>query len=73
MLITQISSELAKSHYVKTTAYNSLNLIKFHNPFTIIKLRELEEKYNIKCIDTSENRQIIFNQLLDEVKYELNI
>ncbi len=29
--------------------------------------------YNIKCIDTSENRQIIFNQLLDEVKYELNI
>lgn len=50
MLITQISSELAKSYYVKTTAYNSLNLIKFHNPFTIIKLRELEEKYNIKCI-----------------------
>ena len=29
--------------------------------------------YNIKCIDTSENRQILFNQLLDEVKCELNI
>ena len=29
--------------------------------------------HNIKCIDTSENRQIIFNQLLDELKYELNI
>lgn len=29
--------------------------------------------YNIKCIDTSENRQIVFNQLLDEIKDELNI
>lgn len=29
--------------------------------------------YNIKCIDTSENRQILFNQLLDEVKCKLNI
>ena len=29
--------------------------------------------YNIKCIDTSENRQIIFNQLVDEVKNELSL
>ena len=29
--------------------------------------------YNIKCIDTSENRQIVFNQLLDKIKDELNI
>ena len=29
--------------------------------------------YNIKCIDTSKNRQMVFNKLLDEVKYELNI
>lgn len=31
------------------------------------------KKYNIKCIDTSENRQIIFNQLVDEVKNELSL
>lgn len=31
------------------------------------------KKYNIKCIDTSENRQMILNQLLDEVKNQLNI
>ena len=29
--------------------------------------------YNIKCIDTSKKRQMVFNKLLDEVKYELNI
>ena len=31
------------------------------------------KKYNIKCIDTSENRQLIFNQLLDEVRNELTL
>lgn len=31
------------------------------------------KKYNLKCIDTSENRQMILNRLLDEVKNELNI
>lgn len=31
------------------------------------------KKYNIKCIDTSENRQILFNQLVDEVKNELSL
>lgn len=30
------------------------------------------KKYNIKCIDTSENRQMVLNQLLDEVKDKLN-
>ena len=31
------------------------------------------KKYNIKCIDTSQNRQIILKQLLEEIKIELNI
>ena len=31
------------------------------------------KKYNIKCIDTSENRQIVFNQLVDEIKNELTL
>ena len=31
------------------------------------------KKYNIKCIDTSENRKMVLSQLLDEVKSKLNI
>lgn len=31
------------------------------------------KEYNIKCIDTSENRKMILSQLLDEVKEKLNI
>lgn len=30
------------------------------------------KKYNIKCIDTSENRKAILCQLLDEIKEKLN-
>lgn len=51
MLITKISSELAKTYYVRTTDYDSINLLKFHNRFTINSLIEIEKKYNIKCIN----------------------
>jgi adenylate kinase family enzyme len=30
------------------------------------------KKYNIKCIDTSENREIVLNKLLVDLKNELN-
>ena len=49
-----------------------LNHFKFYKDIEKKIIKDCK-MYNIKCIDTSENRQILFNQLLDEVKCELNI
>lgn len=48
-----------------------LNHFKFYKDIESTILKDCK-KYNIKCIDTSENRKIIFKQLLDEIKNEIN-
>ena len=49
-----------------------LNHFKFYKNIEKKIIRECK-KYNIKCIDTSENRKMVLSQLLDEVKSKLNI
>lgn len=48
-----------------------LNHFKFYKDIEKKIISECK-KYNIKCIDTSENRKMILSQLLNEVKDELN-
>ena len=48
-----------------------LNHFKFYKDIEKMMISDCK-KYNIKCIDTSENRQMVLNQLLDEVKDKLN-
>ena len=52
--------------------FSQINHFKFYKDIEKKIIKDCK-MYNIKCIDTSENRQILFNQLLDEVKCELNI
>lgn len=58
-----------------TTRRSDEELLNHFNFYKNIEKKIISgcKKYNIKCIDTSENRQIILKQLLDEVKNELNI
>lgn len=48
-----------------------LNHFKFYKKIEN-KIIDDCKKYNIKCIDTSENRKIILNELLEDLKKELN-
>lgn len=49
-----------------------LNHFKFYKNVEKKIIKDCK-KYNIKCIDISENRQTIFKQLLDEIKQEINM
>lgn len=49
-----------------------LNHFKFYKDIEK-KLISDCKKYNIKCIDTSQNREVIFYQLLNEIREKLNI
>lgn len=55
----------------KRTDEQLSNHLKIAKDFEI-KIIEQCKKYNIKCIDTSHNREIIFKQLLDDIKRILN-
>lgn len=58
-----------------TTRRSNEELLKHFKFYKDIEKKIIKDckKYNIKCIDTSENRKIILNQLLNEVKDELSI
>lgn len=48
-----------------------LKHFKFYKKIEKIIINDCK-KYNIKCIDTSENREIVLNKLLVDLKNELN-
>lgn len=47
-----------------------LNHFKFYKDIEKVIIKDCK-KYNIKCIDTSENRESILNKLLNELRNEL--
>lgn len=57
-----------------TTRRSNEELLKHFKFYKDIEKKIISDckKYNIKCIDTSENRKMILSQLLDEIKVELN-
>ena len=56
-----------------TTRWSDEKLLKHFRFYKDIEKKIICDckKYNIKCVDISKNRKIILNQLLDEVKHEL--
>lgn len=56
-----------------TTRRTDEQLLKHFEFYKDIEKKIIKDckKYNIRCIDTSENREIIFNELLSEIKEEL--
>ena len=56
-----------------TTRRTDEQLLKHFKFYKDIEKKIINEskKYDIKCIDTSENREVILSQLLDEIKEKL--
>lgn len=56
-----------------TTRRTEEQLLKHFTFYKDIEKKIISDckKYNIKCIDTSENRNMIFSKLLNEIKEEL--
>lgn len=63
--------DLSEEWTTRRTDEELLNHFKFYKKIEN-KIIDDCKKYNIKCIDTSENRKIILNELLEDLKKELN-
>ena len=63
--------DLSEEWTTRRTDEELLNHFKFYKKIENKIIADCK-KYNIKCIDTSENRKIILNELLEDLKKELN-